>query len=292
MAAVSQTEAERAFRTCERITRSRAVNFYYGIRLLPHQKRLALCAVYAVSRRIDDIGDGPAPAADKVAMLEDVRTSLARVRPDDPDPLVAALGYAADRFPLPLDALSDLVDGVEMDVRGTSYARFEDLELYCRRVAGSIGRLSASIFGSARPERAAALADELGVAMQLTNILRDVREDLSMGRLYLPREDLERFDAWPEPVHAAPRSVDRLVRWEAGRAREWFARGLRLLPLLDARSASCVSAMAGIYRRILDRIERHPTSVLERRIGLPVWEKAWVAARSLAAPRPPAGVRP
>jgi phytoene synthase len=284
---VSQVGADLAFRTCARITRARAGNFYYGIRLLPPEKRLALCAVYAISRRIDDIGDEPAPTAEQLERLEAVRRSLDGIRADSSDPLVAALGYAAARFPLPPEALTDLLDGVEMDVRGTTYDRFEDLEVYCRRVAGSIGRLSVAIFGSTRPDRASVLADELGVALQLTNILRDVREDLSMGRLYLPRQDLERFGCGPEPLHAAPAAVDRLIRWEAGRAREWFDRGLRLLPLLDARSASCVSAMAGIYRRILDRIERHPTSILERRVGLPAWEKAWVAARSLAAARPP-----
>jgi phytoene synthase len=290
VAAVSTVEAERAFRTCERITRSRARNFYFGIRLLPQDKRMALCAVYAMSRRIDDIGDGPGSPADRLAELDEVRSSLPEAHPGADDPLLSALGYARRRFELPMDAFEDLLDGVEMDVAGAVYGRFEDLEVYCRRVAGSIGRLSTAIFGPSRPERASALADELGVAMQLTNILRDVGEDLSMGRVYLPRADLERFGCAPEPLHAARADVDRLIRWEAGRAREWFARGLRVLPLLDARSAACVSAMAGIYRRILDRIELHPTAILERRVGLPAWEKAWVAVRSLAGPRSSVGV--
>jgi phytoene synthase len=287
---MSTVEAGRAFRTCERITRSRAGNFYYGIRLLPQDKRMALCAVYAMSRRIDDIGDGPGSPADRLAALAEARESLTEALPGAEDPLLSALGHARRRFRLPMDAFEDLLAGVEMDVAGATYGRFEDLEVYCRRVAGSIGRLSTAIFEATRPERASVLADELGVAMQLTNILRDVREDLSMGRIYLPRADLERFGCAPEPLHAAPADVHRLIRWEAGRVRGWFARGLRLLPLLDVRSASCVSAMAGIYRRILDRIERDPTAILERRVGLPAWEKAWVAARSLAGPRSPVGV--
>jgi len=181
-----------------------------------------------------------------------------------------------------LTAFADLIDGVEMDVRGTTYPTFDVLEVYCRRVAGSIGRLSVGVFGATSPSAAARLADDLGVAMQLTNILRDVREDLGRGRAYLPLEDLAQFGLPPDLAETGPAGLTSIVRFEVGRAREWFERGLRLLPLLDARSASCVSAMTGIYRRILARLERHPEEVLRRRVSLPPWEKAWVAARSLA----------
>lgn len=118
--------------------------------------------------------------------------------------------------------------------------------------------------------------------MQLTNVLRDVREDLGRGRTYVPAEDLARFGCGPDLGFAPPEAVAALVRFEAARARDWFRRGLRLLPLLDSRSASCVAAMTGIYRRILARLERHPEGVLQGRVSLPPWEKAWVAARSLA----------
>ena len=271
---------QRAYAHCESVTRSRAANFYYGIRLLPAERRRGLCAVYAMARRMDDIGDGTLDAEAKLARLAAVRTSLAALSVSSSDPVVAALGDAVQRFDLPLDAFEDLVDGVEEDVHGATYGTFPDLEVYCRRVAGSVGRLSVAVFGSSDRERAMGLADDLGVAMQLTNILRDVREDMGRGRVYLPREDLDRFSVRDLGL-AEPEAVARLVRFEVDRAREWFRRGLQVLPLLDARAASCVSAMTGIYRRILARVERRPGDVLERRISLPSWEKAWVAARSL-----------
>jgi phytoene synthase len=271
---------EAAFRHCEGVTRMRATNFYYGIRLLPRAKRRAMGAVYAFARRVDDIGDGPFPDEEKVRRLQEARSSLQRISPDSPDPVLAALGHVRARFRVPLDAFTDLVDGVEMDVRGTAYPAFEDLVVYCRRVAGSIGRLSVGVFG-AEDATAMPLSDDLGVAMQLTNILRDVREDLERDRVYLPAEDLERFGCYPDLGGAPPGAVASLIRFEAERARWWFARGLQLLPLLDGRSASCVSAMTGIYRRILDRLQRHPGEALRGRVSLPPWEKAWVAARSL-----------
>jgi len=276
-----RVNVERAYAYCESVTRSRAANFYYGIRLLPPDRRRGMYAVYAMARRMDDIGDGTLPDEVKLERLASVGASLERVGADGSDPVLVALGDARGRFGLPMDAFVDLVDGVEMDVLGASYETFGDLEVYCRRVAGSVGRLSVAVFGSSDPTSASALADDLGVAMQLTNILRDVREDLERGRAYLPREDLARFGCGADPAAAPVASVAELVRFEVARAREWFGRGLRLLPLLDARGASCVSAMTGIYRRILARVERRPSDVLERRISLPPWEKAWVAARSL-----------
>jgi 15-cis-phytoene synthase len=271
-----------AYRHCEAVTRSRAANFYYGIRLLPPPKRRALCAVYAFARGVDDVGDGSLAAMDQMQRLAAARARLELIRTDSTDPVLVALADAASRYPLPLSAFSELIDGVEMDVRGATFPTFDDLEVYCRRVAGSIGRLSVAVFGASSPSTAPGLADDLGVAMQLTNILRDVREDLTRGRTYLPLSDLFRFGLQPDLAESSPAALASLVRFEVGRAREWFHRGLQLLPLLDARSASCVSAMTGIYRRILARLERHPQDVLRRRVSLPPWEKAWVAARSLA----------
>ena len=270
------------FRYCEQITRAKARNFYYGIRLLPPDKRGALCAVYAFARRVDDVADGRMPGDGKLESLARLRSTVHAAAPGDPDPVIAAIGLARRRFELPMRSFGDLLDGAEMDVRGATYPTFADLEVYCRRVAGSIGRLSTAVFGCGDPEAAGALADDLGVAMQLTNILRDVREDAERGRVYLPDEDLVRFGCHPDPAGAPPDAVADLVRFEAVRAWDWFGRGLRLLPLLDARSAACVSAMTGIYRRILSRLERQPAAVLQRRVSLPAWEKAWVAARSLA----------
>lgn len=269
---------EEAYRSCEALTRERAGNFYYGIRLLPGTKRRAMCAVYAFARRVDDIGDGGDPADRKLALLTGVREEL---EARNGTPMRIALADAERRFALPRDALADLIAGVEMDVRGERYATFDELVVYCRRVAGSIGRLCLAIFGSSDPATAVPLADDLGVAMQLTNILRDVREDLDRGRIYLPAEDRRRFGC-EDLAAAPPAQFERLVAFEVARAREWFDRGLGLLDLIDARSGSCVSAMSGIYRRILERIDRAPQAVLHRRVSLPPWEKGWVALSSLA----------
>jgi len=267
-----------AYRACEALTRDRAANFYYGIRLLPAPKRRAMCAVYAFARQIDDIGDGSEPPDRKQALLSAARAQL---ESEEGSQMRLALADAERRFALPSDALTDLIAGVEMDVRDESYGTFDELVVYCRRVAGSIGRLCLAIFGATDMAAAAPLADDLGVAMQLTNILRDVREDLDRGRVYLPAEDLVRFGC-EDLRHAPPEAFARMMEFEVQRAREWFDRGLGLLPLIDGRSASCVSAMTGIYRTILERIDRSPQAVLDHRLSLAPWEKTWVALRSLA----------
>jgi phytoene synthase len=267
-----------AYRVCEALTRDRAANFYYGIRLLPAPKRRAMCAVYAFARQIDDVGDGSETSERKQALLSAARAELGS---EDGSQMRLALADAEHRFNLPRDALEDLIAGVEMDVRDESYATFDQLVVYCRRVAGSIGRLCLAIFGASDMAAAAPLADDLGVAMQLTNILRDVREDLDRGRVYLPAEDLIRFGC-EDLGNAPPEGFAHMMEFEVRRAREWFDRGLALLPLIDGRSASCVSAMTGIYRRILERIDRSPQAVLDHGLSLPPWEKTWVALRSLA----------
>ena len=178
-------------------------------------------------------------------------------------------------------------------MRGTSYASFADLEHYCRCVAGSIGRLSLGVFGSADPGLAESLADSLGVALQLTNILRDVREDLATGRVYLPAEDLERFGCTlapggPDGAGTMAGDLAALVRFEADRARSWYATGMGLMPLLDRRSAASAGAMAGIYRRLLEHISAAPQEALRRRLSLPASEKARVAAGALLGMARPA----
>lgn len=272
-----------AYAYCQEITRHEAANFYYGIRLLPKERRGALCAIYALARRVDNIGDGPAPRKEKIRRLDEERRKLESIDTAYDDPVFVALAHAVLRFPIPVDAFGELIDGVEMDVAGTHYATFADLLPYCRRVAGAIGRLSLGVFETRERETASVYADDLGVAFQLTNILRDIREDLENGRVYLPAEDLERFGC---DLSAPDDRIVDLVRFEADRARAWFESGLRLLPLLDRQSAACVGAMAGIYRRLLSRIERRPDLVLRGRVSLPTWEKGWVAVRSLAAVAP------
>jgi phytoene synthase len=277
---------ESAYRYCEDVTSSQAKNFAYGIRLLRPPERRAMTAVYAMARRIDDITDGDLPPERKLEALTGVRKDLGGRDPRgrDPmghDPVLTALADAADRYPLPFDAFADLIDGCEMDVNGTTYLTRDELVGYCRRVAGSIGRLSLAIFSSSDPEAATPHADDLGVALQLTNILRDVVEDRRMGRVYLPADDAGSVGC-PANLVADPDVLGRLVGYECPYAAEWFDRGLQLLPLIDGRSRACVSAMAGIYRRLLDRMARDPVAVTRGRVSVPTWEKGWVAVSSLA----------
>lgn len=299
-----------ANRHCASVTRKAAANFYYGIALLPPSKRRAMCAVYAFARRIDDIGDGELPQERKLKLLDEQQDGLASISLGSADPVIVALADAHRRFGLPLDALQDLIDGVRMDVVGASYKTFEDLVLYCRRVAGSIGRLSLAIFGSHDLRSAWTLADDLGVAMQLTNILRDLREDAERGRVYLPSDDLVRYHLHDSGAIGAEEIVElakqgavaeasvvagfggedvgqlfALMRYQALRAHDWFGRGMALVPLLDRRSAACVMAMTGIYRRLLWRIQDHPDRALASRMSLPKKWKAWVALRSVLRPR-------
>jgi phytoene synthase len=290
------TDIRAAYRRCEEITWSQARNFSYGIRLLPQAKRHALAAVYAFARRIDDIGDGDLPAPDKLTALAGARSTLAEIiagRPDPADPVQVALADAGRRFPIPLAAFGELIDGCEADVRGTSYATFDDLLHYCRCVAGSIGRLSLGVFGTPDPAAAGPLADSLGVALQLTNILRDINEDYRSGRVYLPAEDFRRFGADLESSgNGGEAKLAELVAFEADRARDWYATGLQLMPMLDRRSAACTGAMAGIYFRLLEHIAATPAAVFRQRMSLSAGEKAMVAARSLAgAARPGRGAR-
>ena len=318
-----------AYQRCEEITRAEAHNFAYGIRLLPREQRQALSAVYATARRIDDIGDGDGPAADRQRALEALRACLGTIegrrshprrphtgplpphsspapspapgavplrasasppstRDDAPleGPVLTALADAAARLPIPLDAFDDLIDGCLADVEGRRYDTFEEVVGYCRRVAGSVGRLSVGVYNPLLLDDAEPLADDLGVALQLTNILRDLREDRLMGRVYLPQEDLDRFgctlDVGPDgAITDPPGHFDALVRFEARRAEAWYARGLTLLPLLDRRSAACTAAMAGIYHRLLGRIAAGPSAVRGQRLSLSTPAKVSVAVHAI-----------
>lgn len=293
MSAAIEVGVEAAYRECERITREQARNFSWGIRLLPAPKRKALSAVYALARRVDDIGDGELPIEDKRAGLARARAEALAPQGHPGDPVLVALADAGRRLPIPLEAFGELVDGCELDLIGQRYDDLDDLVVYCRCVAGSIGRLSLGVFDPAAPgdrTRVQELADDLGVALQLTNILRDIREDLSMGRVYLPANDLKLFGC--ELVLDGAGNLDgqegrlaELIRFEAARAWGWYDRGLRLLPLLDRRSAACCAAMAGIYQELLVHIARDPSVVFDRRTSLPGRQKLRVAARSLAQGR-------
>lgn len=284
------TTVSAAYDECERITREQARNFSWGIRLLPAPKRTALSAVYAMARRIDDIGDGTLPAEQKLELLASARRQVRDPAAFPDDPVSVALADAADRLPIPLEAFGELVDGCEMDVVGSAYETLDDLVGYCRCVAGSIGRLSLGVFhpdlSAEETAQASELADALGVALQLTNILRDIREDLENGRIYLPKRDLALFgctlatrsDGTLDPQDGA---LAEAIRYEAARAWGWYDRGLQLLPMLDYRSAACCGAMAGIYRELLQRIAADPGAVMRGRMSLPTRAKLAVAARAL-----------
>jgi phytoene synthase len=244
-----------------------------------------------MARRIDDIGDGELPNGEKADLLAHARRVATEPAAYPDDMVATALADAASRLPIPLAAFGELVDGCEMDVHGTTYATLDDLVQYCRCVAGSIGRLSLGVFAprlsEADTERAAELADALGVALQLTNILRDIREDLGNSRIYLPKADLDLFgctlielpDGTLDPRDGA---LAELIRFEAARAFGWYDRGLQLLDVLDRRSAACCAAMAGIYRELLQRIAADPTGVMGGRMSLPPRDKLRVATTALA----------
>jgi phytoene synthase len=299
-------DAEEAYAECERITWEQARNFAYGIRLLPGPKRRALAAVYAYARRIDDIGDGDLPVADKAAALAAEKPRVAALAAGElagsEDPVLVALTDAGKRFGVPLAAFDELIDGCLADVNQAHYETWDDLYYYCRCVAGSIGRLSLGIYrgesggrppgwhsGAHDPAKQEKMADDLGIALQITNILRDVVEDFRNGRVYLPAEDLAKFGCDLEPGGSEPfgdpawqARFASLVEFEAARARDWYASGMRLLATIDWRSAACTGAMAGIYRRLLEKIAANPHAVLEGRMSLPGKEKALVAVRALS----------
>jgi 15-cis-phytoene synthase len=268
-----------AYEECRRIARASGSSFYSGIRLLPSDRRDGVFAVYALARRIDDIADGFLPDDQKLAGLAQIRAELARIE-ESRDPVLVAVADTAARFPVPLEAFNDLIDGAEADVRGDVYTTFAELEQYCRRVAGSIGRLALGLFDTADRATAGPLADDLGVALQLGNILRDLTEDIRQGRVYLPGEDLARFGCAVRDG-CIEGAVELLVAFEAERALGWLERGLTLVPLVDRRSAASVLAMSGSYYRILERIAVEPSIVLQARPSLRGWEKGWVLTRSL-----------
>ena len=283
-AARDRNQVIAAYRTCEAITWKQARNFAYGIRLLPPDKRRRLSAVYAYARRIDDIGDGDLPVPEKLRLLQ-YEAQLLQAPADGADPVRLALADVAAHG-VDLSPFGELIDGCRDDVLGRHYGTESELHGYCRKVAGSVGRLSLAVFGTAHPEQARPLADALGIALQLTNILRDVAEDARAGRVYLPESARQAFGCAivagdPLEVTTTPDSLAALVGYQATRARAWYAHGLQLLPLLDRRSRACCATLAGIYLRLLTEIEADPVRVLRERTSLRVRSKLAVAGRAL-----------
>jgi phytoene synthase len=251
--------ADRAYAEVERLTRRRARNFAYGIMLLPREKRRAIAAIYAFARRVDDIADGDLDAERKRDELSALRLAL-DAEPVD-DAMLVALADARTRFPIPAPALHALVDGGLQDLVQTRYASFEELRGYCRKVAGAVGVACVAVYGSEDVER----AETLGIALQLINIIRDVREDWELGRVYLPQDELSSFGVSEADIAAGRTSGawHPFMSFQAERARTYLQDGLGLLRSLDSRSALCVSTFAGLYRATLERIEERGFDVFD-----------------------------
>lgn len=251
--------AARAYAEVERLTRKRARNFAYGIMVLPREKRRAIAAIYAFARRVDDLADGELPAAEKRAQLERLRAEI-EGSPGE-DAMLVALADARTRFPIPGDALHALIAGGLQDLEQARYAHFEELRGYCAKVAGAVGVACVSVYGSEDVEH----AETLGIALQLINIMRDVREDWELGRVYLPQDELASFGVTDDDIGAG-RATDAwraLMTFQAERARAYLRDGLSLLGSLDSRSSLCVSTFAGLYRATLDRIEARGFDVFD-----------------------------
>jgi phytoene synthase len=287
-----------AYSVCRHIARSAARNFYYGFLLLPYRKRNALSAVYAFMRHADDISDDPSlPVEQRRAKLDEWVNALRRVvdgeRTDDP--VLFALADSQKQFNVPLDLLEKLVQGTEMDVPAPSVAKlasvaaapqlhyesFDQLYHYCYHVASVVGLVCIRIFGYRDP-RAEKLAEEVGVAFQLTNILRDVKEDAGLGRVYLPREDFARFgiDAQALTNGSAPASLRPVMEFEALRARAYYRAAEELLPLINDDSRAALWTLVEIYRRLLERIIARNYNVFSERVSLSTAEKLRIMAKA------------
>jgi phytoene synthase len=277
------------------LTVARDTSFYYSFLVLPAEKRRAVIAVWDFCRAVDDAVDAEPDPARAAAQLARWRREVAAcfdgASPSTPQG--RELQPFVGRFHLPRRSFEDLVDGVEMDLGDRRYRTFDDLYQYCLRVASAVGLICVEIFGYEDP-RARDYAVELGVALQLTNILRDVPTDLATGRLYVPLEDLERFGCAEADLRAemaragggigSPR-VRALLAYQADRARRHFARARDTLPRRDARRLVAAEIMGAIYRGILRRIERADYDVFSRVIRVPRPARAWIAAFTWARTR-------
>ena len=270
---------------CESKAAKSGSSFYYSFRLLPPERRRAITALYAFCREVDDVVDevhDPGVARAKLAWW---RTEVAAVYEGAPQhPVAQALVPVVRAYRLPREHFDAVIDGMAMDLAQQRYADFADLERYCHRVAGVVGLMSAEIFGYEEPSTAR-FARDLGLAFQLTNIVRDVGEDARRGRIYLPQEDLDRHGVTASAILRGREEPGfrALMAFEVARAREWYERAMRELAPRDRRAQRASLAMAAIYRALLDEIERDGFRVLDRRIALTPLRKLWIAWRTARA---------
>jgi phytoene synthase len=274
-----------SYRRAEAVARRRARNFYYSFLVLPAEKKRAFCAVYAFMRYCDDISDGTAGPEEKKELLRRWRRHLDSALAGDfhGDPILPAFHDTVSRYSIPVEYFHWIVDGAEMDLNVDRYESFEDLYRYCFHVASAVGLVCLYIFGFAE-KRALKLAEHCGIAFQLTNILRDLKEDAQMGRVYLPRQDLARFQYDAEDLKRGvmDERFHRLMDFEASRASEYYERARDLLPLVDPASRPALWAMMEIYGRILRKIVRQRFNVFGKSIRLSNCEKASIALRAMA----------
>lgn len=271
---------------CAEITRQSSSNFYYAFMLLPPARRRALYAVYAFCRFIDDIADDET-IAEPAAMLARWRDELRNVFAGSPTrPVSRALADNVGRFGLPRRYFEEIIDGVEMDLTRRRYESFDQLDLYCRRVASAVGLICIEIFGYRNPA-SRIYAEKLGLAFQLTNIIRDVREDAARGRIYLPLEDLRRFEVTEaELLEGAYSSRFRaLMAFEASRARDFYRAAAAALPPEDRPSMLSAEAMRLIYSALLEQIVRSEYRVFDRRHRLSTPRKLYLVGRAWAGSR-------
>jgi len=270
-----------SYEYCRRVARTRAKNFYYSFLLLSPQQRKAMCAIYAFMRYCDDLSDEPGAT----------RAAIERWRAETEDalegrfsghPVWPAFHHTVRRFGIPHEYFREMIDGVASDLEPRRFQTFPELYRYCYQVASVVGLTVIHIFGfdtrSALP-----LAEKCGVAFQLTNILRDIREDSGNGRVYLPVEDLERFHVTEQDLAAGNRSEAflELMCFEAARARAYYNESAPLLDLIHPRSRPSLWALVSIYSGLLDRIERSNYDVFTHRVRLTPLEKSWIVMRAL-----------
>lgn len=296
------TQLVSAYAVCRGITRGAAKNFYYAFLALPREKRNALCAVYAFMRHADDITDHPSlQREEKYTRLagwrDHMHFAVEGHRTDDP--VLFALSDAQAHFRIPVELLDKLVEGTAMDLEAPSppateagalrarYATFDDLYRYCYHVASVVGLVTIRVFGYRDPA-AEPLAEKCGIAFQLTNILRDVKEDAALGRVYLPAEDLARFGRSADEL--SPRALANgfnparfrpVLELQAERAREFYRSADQLLPLIDEDSQPALWVLVEIYRRLLGKIATRGYDVFGERIRLSAPEKLGVLGRGL-----------
>lgn len=288
-------QTRESYRFCEQLSRREARNFYYAFVLLPPSRRRSMCALYAFMRHTDDLADEPGPVEAKREALAGWRRSLDQALAGDVSAWegLPALADTVRRHEIPARHLHAVIDGVEMDLEPRPFPTFADLYQYCYRVASAVGLSCIHIWGyRSEGGRAEALAEACGVALQLTNILRDVREDARAGRIYLPLEDLDRFGVSPEDLQASNLSdrLRKLLAFEARRAYDFYAKAWPLGRLIAPVGRPVLAAIVNLYRALLDEITRRDFDVWGPRIALPAWRKAAITVKALsgqiARPRP------